>query len=187
MPAVPPTTSRLIVKRNGKAITSKIPRPTVVVDTREQLPFNLARFDNWIAGEVRAALPAGDYSIQGMEHLIALERKSLSDLVGTLMQNRERFIRMCELMSELRWKAIIVEATLEDVKSPYPSGFTVAHPNGVFGSLDAIEAKFGIPIIYTSQKKALAEEKAASWLSKHFTYWHLENAGLGRVLQEGDL
>jgi len=31
------------------------------------------------------------------------------------------------------------------------------------------EAKFGIPVIYASQYKPLAEEKAASWLSKHFT------------------
>ena len=42
-------------------------------------------------------------------------------------------------------------------------------------------------IIYTSRNRALAEEKAASWLSKTFTYWWLETNGLGRVLQEGDL
>lgn len=35
--------------------------------------------------------------------------------------------------------------------------------------------------------QALAEEKAASWISKHFTYWYLEENGFGRVLQEGDL
>ncbi len=187
MRAVPPTTSRLIVKRGGSAITRTIPKPVAVVDTREQLPFNLMRFDNWFGGEVRATLPAGDYSVQGMEHLLALERKSLDDLVGTLTQNRERFFRMCEALSALRWKALIIEASYEDVKSPYPSGFTDAHPNGISGSLDALESRWGIPVIYTSRHKALAEEKAASWLSKHFTYWYLESNGMGRVLQEGDL
>jgi hypothetical protein len=50
-----------------------------------------------------------------------------------------------------------------------------------------LEARFGIPVIYTSRYRPLAEEKAASWLSKHFTYWYLEKNGFGRVLQEGDL
>ena len=36
----------------------------------------------------------------------------------------------------------------------------------VSGTLDAIEAKFGIPVIYTSTIRELATERAASWLSK---------------------
>jgi hypothetical protein len=81
-----------------------------------------------------------------------------------------------------------VGATYENIKSPYEEDlFTDAHPNAFSGSLDALEARFGIPVIYTSRHRDLAEEKAASWLSKHFTYWYLEQHGLGRVLQEGDL
>ena len=60
------------------------------------------------------------------------------------------------------------------------------HPNAVVGTLDAIEAKFGIPIIYTSRNRELATERAASWLSKHFTYWWLEHNNLGRVLIDSD-
>jgi hypothetical protein len=52
--------------------------------------------------------------------------------------------------------------------------------------LDAIEAKFGIPVIYTSRDQDLATERAASWLSKHFTYWWLEQNGHGRVLIDSD-
>ena len=185
--AVPPTTSRLLVKRGGSSITGKIPKPVVLVDTREQRPFSFARFPNWIAGERTATLPVGDYSIEGMEDILALERKSLEDLVGTLMHGRERFFAMCEKMAQYRHRAIVVEGTYEDVKSPYPSNFTTAHPNGVAGTLDAVEAKFGIPVIYTSRHKDLAEEKVASYLSKHFTFWYLEQNGMGRVLQEGDL
>lgn len=187
MTIVAPTTSRLIVKRDGKAITGKIPKPTVVVDTREQRPFDLGRFNNWIGGIEVDTVTHGDYTVRGMEHLMALERKSLDDLVGTLTARRAPFLRLCESLATYRHKAIIIEASLEDVKSPYPNGFTAAHPNGIFGSLDAIEARFGIPIIYTSRNKALAEEKAASWISKAFTYWYLEENGLGRVLQDGDL
>jgi ERCC4-type nuclease len=101
-----------------------------------------------------------------MESLLVLERKSLTDLIGTLMHNRERFFRQCERMAGFKWKAIIVEASYEDVKSPYTASaeFASAHPNGVAGSLDAVEAKFGIPVIYASRHKDLAEEKCASWL-----------------------
>jgi len=182
-----PTTSRLVVKRNGQSITRKIPKPVVLVDTREQYPLSFDRFPNWIAETKKQKLDAGDYSVQGMEHLLMLERKSLSDLISTLIQNRKRFFKSCERLAEYRWRALLVEASYEDIKSPYDETYTVAHPNAVSGSLDALEAKFGIPVIYTSQSRPLAEEKAASWLSKHFTYWYLEENDFGRVLQDGDL
>ena len=86
------------------------------------------------------------------------------------MQHRKRFFKVCEKLAKYRWKALIVEACYEDIKSPYDDDLnTLAHPNAVSGTLDALEAKFGIPVIYASQYIPLAEEKAASWLSKHFT------------------
>ena len=184
---VTPTTSRLIVKRKGQSITRKIPKPIIIVDTREQLPFTFTRFSNWIAETNKKKLDDGDYSVQGMEHLLSLERKSLADLIATLLQHRKRFFKLCERLAQYRWRALLIEASYEDIKSPYGEEYTQAHPNAVSGSLDALEAKFGIPVIYTSQYRPLAEEKAASWLSKHFTYWYLEENGFGRVLQEGDL
>jgi len=186
-PALPPS-GRLIVKRDGHSITRQIPKPTVLIDTREKAPFDFSRFPNWIAGETKQKIDAGDYSIQGMEKLLSLERKSLSDLITTVIQERSRFFKMCEKLAQYRWRALLIEASYEDIKTPYGEEYeTVAHPNAVSGTLDALEARFGIPIIYTSTNRLLAEEKAASWLSKHFTYWYLEENGFGRVLQEGDL
>jgi hypothetical protein len=52
----------------------------------------------------------------------------------------------------LRWRAILVQATLEDIKGGFEP-FAIpseVHPNAVCGILDAIEAKFGIPIISSS-------------------------------------
>ena len=186
-PVAPPS-GRLVVKRNGHSITRKIPKPVVLVDTRERHPFDFSRFPNWIADERRQALKAGDYSVEGMEELLVLERKTLADLVATVIHQRKRFFRLCEKMARYRWRALLIEAGYKDVKSPYSEELdTAAHPNAVSGTLDALEAKFGIPVIYTSRYRPLAEEKAASWLSKHFTYWYLEENGFGRVLQEGDL
>jgi ERCC4-type nuclease len=184
---VPPTTSRLIVKRGGSAITGKVPKPVVIIDSREQKPFSFARFKNWIADEQVGTLQTGDYSVVGMEHLICLERKSLGDLLSTLMHQRDRFWRECERMTKFKYRAILVEADYLTLKSNYTGEYSQAHPNGVVGTLDALEAKYQIPVILTSVNKDLAEERAASWISKNFTYEWLESNNLGRVLQEGDL
>ncbi len=186
---VPPPTGRLIVKRNGHSITRRIPKPVVLFDTREKYPFEFDRFPNWIASSKSQTLKAGDYSMEGMEELLILERKTLTDLITTVIQQRPRFFRQCEKMAAFRWKALLIEASYEDIKTPYDSNEynTMAHPNAVSGTMDALEARFGIPVIYSSLYRPLAEEKAASWLSKHFTYWYLEENGFGRVLQEGDL
>ena len=188
---VAPGTNRLRVMRDGRNIirSARIPKPVVLVDTREREPFPLyVNHPNWIGGERRAALKTGDYTVEGMEKLLCLERKSLADVVACTVTNRRRFLAACERLARFPWKAILVEATLEDIKGGYESvDFpSEVHPNAVCGTLDAIEAKFSIPVIYTSADRDLATERAASWLSKHFTYWWLEQHGHGRVLIDSD-
>jgi ERCC4-type nuclease len=187
-PATPPS-GRLLVKRGGHSITRQIPKPVALVDTREKYPFDFSRFRNWISDTKSHALKVGDYSVEGMENLLVLERKTLTDLITTVIQERKRFFKQCEKMTKYRWRALLIEASYEAIKTPYDYDEynTLAHPNAVSGTLDALEASYGIPVIYTSRYRPLAEEKAASWLSKHFTYWYLESKGYGRVLQEGDL
>ncbi len=65
----PASTTRLLVKRNGRSLirSAAIPKPTVLVDTREQQPLPLfASHRNWIGGERRVALKTGNYSVGGM-------------------------------------------------------------------------------------------------------------------------
>jgi ERCC4-type nuclease len=185
------TSSRLVVKRDGHRLirSAGIPKPVVLVDTREQQPLPLfARHRNWIGGERRVALKTGDYSIEGMESLLTLERKSLADLVDCTITSRERFIAGCARLARFRWKAILIEASYEDIKRGWDMDEipSEVHPNCVCGLLDAIEAKFGIPVLLTSRHRKLATERAASWLSKHFTYWWLEQNGYGRILIDSD-
>ena len=187
----PATLTRLQVKRNGHSLlrSAAIPKPIILVDIREQQAWPLlASHRNWIGGEVRAALKCGDYSVQGMEGMLALERKSLADMVDCTVTSRARFLACCRRLAKLRWKAILVEATYEDIKAGWDTSEIMSdvHPNSVCGFLDAIEAKFGIPIILTSRDRSLATERAASWLSKHFTYWWLEQNGHGRILIDSD-
>jgi len=177
--------------REGRSIlkSASVPKPIVLVDTREQMPWPLwENHPNWIGGESSVALKCGDYSIQGMTDVLALERKSLADLVDCTITSRERFLACCQRLGRLRWKSILVEASYEDIKAGWDRDElpSKVHPNAVCGMLDAIEARFGIPIIYTSRHRPLATERAASWLSKHFTYWWLERNGFGRVLIDTD-
>jgi ERCC4-type nuclease len=112
---VGPGTGRLVVKRDGSSIlrSAKVPKPVVLVDTREQQPFPLrANHPNWICGERRATLKTGDYTIEGMEDLLALERKNLADLVACVVTYSARFIASCERLSKFRWKAVLIEASL---------------------------------------------------------------------------
>lgn len=71
-------------------------RITVVVDTREQEPYS---FDSDKVSAVRKALPAGDYSLVGLEERVAVERKSLTDFVSTVIRGRKRFHRELEKLS----------------------------------------------------------------------------------------
>jgi len=182
-----PATSRISIIRDGHSITrsAKIPKPIVLVDTREQQPFPVLRnHPNWIGAEKHMALKTGDYSIEGIEDLLTLERKSLADIVNCTVVSRQRFIANCTRLAKFRWKAIIIEASYEDLKrdcQEYGVESDV-HPNAVVGTLDPIEAKFGI---LTSRHRKLAE-RAASWLSKYFTYWWLEQHDFGRVLIDED-
>jgi ERCC4-type nuclease len=187
----PATTSRLQVKRNGHSLlrSAAIPKPVILVDSREQLPLPLfANHPNWIAAERRATLKTGDYSVEGMEDLLTLERKSLADIVNCTNVSRERFIAGCARMAKFRWKAILIEATYEDIKRGWDTDEIQSdvHPNSVCGLLDAVEAKFGIAVLLASRHRELATERAASWLSKYFTYWWLESNGYERVLIDTD-
>jgi len=71
------------------------------------------------------------------------------------------------------------------MKSPYANieGWrTEAHPNAVVGTLDAIEAKFGIPVLYTFACSLPGRRSGGELAVKALTYWWLEEHGHGRVL-----
>jgi ERCC4-type nuclease len=180
---VPPPSKPLVIRQRGQSV--RIPKPHVIVDTRENPGYNFERFSNWIGGIVRRALPTGDYSIVGLENKITVERKTLEDLVITLTHNRERFIRECERLLAFERKLIIVEASLSDIKSPYEYA-QAAHPNSVLGSLIAIKAKYEIEICFLCSAE-LAEEYVASFLSKYHALHWLEENGFERRFIDGDI
>ena len=124
-------------------------KPTVIIDTREQLPYAFSdeRFD-----AVRRALPAGDYSLAGFETRVAVERKTLADLVGTLIRSRARFKRELQKLETYDLACVVVEGHLRDVlDGNYRSQ---AHPNSVLGSVIAVCVDHQIPIFFCSDREA---------------------------------
>jgi len=187
MEPVAPTKSKLKIIRDGRSTTTLIPKATIIVDTREQLPYSFEDFKNWVPKTELAGLKTGDYSVKGYEDKICLERKTLVDIVGSLMSGRERFLREMERMSKIPSRTLMLECSRAEIKTPYNFAQDVrAHPNGVIGSLDAISTKYNINVHYGCSRE-LCEEYAASWLSKAYSYIWLEENGHGRVFQEFDL
>jgi ERCC4-type nuclease len=96
---------------------------TVLVDTREQLPFGFASIradakDNaqWIAITTkRQTLATGDYSIEGHEGIVVVERKGFDDLYNCCGCDRDRFENQVRRLNELPEPYIVVEASWESV------------------------------------------------------------------------
>lgn len=82
---------------------------TVIEDSREQSPLDFTGMRG--VKSVRQGLKTGDYSIQGYEDKICFERKSVPDLVGTLIGGHERFLREMNRMKDFEVKYILVEHT----------------------------------------------------------------------------
>ena len=124
-------------------------RVVIVVDTREQEPYV---FDPRLVAVVRRALPAGDYSIEGFEDSVAVERKTLEDFVSTVIRSRKRFTRELRRLAGYETSCIVVEADLGDVLGGrYRSG---AHPNAVLGSVLSIIVDFAVPVFFCSDRQA---------------------------------
>ena len=81
-------------------------QPVVLIDRREQTPWSFAN----LASE-RAALDTGDYSIRGLTHAVAVERKSLDDLLSCVGRERNRFLRELARLRGFRFRCLVVETS----------------------------------------------------------------------------
>jgi len=135
---------------------------TLIADTREQEPFS---FDSRLVMMERRALPAGDYSVAGMESVVAVERKTLDDFVSTAIHQRARFRRELSKLAGYRAACVVVEAgLLEVLQGRYRGG---AHPNAVLGSALSITLDYRIPVFFCSSRQAACQFVQAYLLGAH--------------------
>ena len=135
---------------------------TFIVDTREQEPIS---FDSRLVVVERRALPAGDYSVAGLEDSVAVERKTIDDFVSTVIHQRARFRRELLKLTGYRAACVVVEAgLLEVLQGRYRGG---AHPNAVLGSALSITLDFRIPVFFCSNRQAACQFVQAYLLGAH--------------------
>jgi ERCC4-type nuclease len=84
-------------------------------------------------------LPWGDYSIQGLEEEVAIERKRLPDLFQTLSHGRQRFERELEALQGYQLARVVVEASWPDIYLRPPSGML---PKSVHRSVIAYQQRY---------------------------------------------
>lgn len=154
---------------------------TVIIDTREQSPYQFRTFKAdakhktqsgitrplYIPVEI-ATLKTADYSVKGFETEIAIERKSLTDLFGTLGSGRERFERELERLSEFKVAHVVIEADWKTILESPPER-TKLSPKSVFRSINAWEQEF--PTIHWQFMwiRAIAEHKTFRILER---FWN---------------
>jgi ERCC4-type nuclease len=137
-------------------------RPIIVVDTREQLPLVFTRLPSIIG-----ALPSGDYSALGLENAIAVERKSIADLVSCCSgENRERFERELHRLRGFRFKRLLIVGSQADIEQhAYRSRIG---PKAVLSTLAAFEIRFDVPVVWagTPEVAALRVETWVWWFAR---------------------
>ena len=115
----------------------------IVVDTREQRPY-------CFKDAVTKALTAGDYSVEGMEDRVAVERKSKIDAYASLGKDRARLKREFERLSEYDYAAMVIEASLSDFLRP--PGFSQMRPSSAINTLISWSVKYGVHIFFSDSR-----------------------------------
>ncbi|HAL92386.1 MAG TPA: hypothetical protein DCM68_05110 [Verrucomicrobia bacterium] len=133
----------------------------VVCDSREQLPFGFAGLP---ATVTVGTLEAGDYSIRGFERRVAVERKSLQDLVGCLGAERDRFERELVRLRGYDAAAVVVEEPMAALRAGHYRGRL--DPEAAWQSILAFSMRYRVPFIFC-RDRAEAEQVTYHTL-RHF-------------------
>ena len=87
--------------------------PRILIDQREKRPYAFAGMET-----LTTHLKTGDYSIEGLEDRVVVERKSKADAWGVVGGGRKRFVRELERLAEFDRAAIVIECTLAEFAKP---------------------------------------------------------------------
>ena len=136
----------------------------LLIDTSEQAPL---RFK---CETERKNLLTGDYSLTGVESVLCVERKSIPDLVKTVIGDWQRFSRQLLRMAAMDVAFIVVEGLPSDLLQHRYTGET--NPLSVRGRLNKILLRYGVHTVFLENR-----EIAAEWIHNLFDQY-LESKGL---------
>lgn len=159
-----------ISPRRRLAIPAELPieAVTALQDSREQLPLCLEPLRVQVA-----TLATGDYSVKGLENIVAIERKSQSDLLACIGQERERFDREVIRLLAYPVRALVVESTWSELEAgQWRSKITPAAAIGscigwIAGGLPIIMAadharagRYVAKLLYTAARRRWRENRS---------------------------
>jgi ERCC4-type nuclease len=140
----------------------KLPPLTIIIDSREQLPYS---FNDYNCNIIRTSLKTGDYSIDGYDSEVAIERKSKADLYQSFGRGRQRFEKEFHRLSGFSYAALVIEAGMQDILTPPPK--TKMSPASVLQSVISWGIRYGVQV-YFADNRNLAERLVFSILEKFF-------------------
>ncbi len=141
---------------------SSLSIPLIALDTREQLPYE---FPEWPV--IRKALPTGDISLVGHEHVFTIERKSQSDLLGCIFTSR--FKAELERMKSYPYAFLAIESNLYRLSRCGQQGFYRGNPQAVIGFLQSVPLLYGVQVLFLDNRET-AQAYVAGLLEKHNRY-----------------
>lgn len=134
----------------------------IIQDSREQCGYGFSRFPDVVC-EV-GALETGDYSLPGFTDRIAIERKTLDDLIGCLSKDRERFEKELSRARNFEHFAVVIEASLPPIMAGrYRSRM---NSNSVLQSIAAFSIRYGVAFLFCGDRPG-GEFITYSLLSKY--------------------
>jgi ERCC4-type nuclease len=148
---------------------------TIIVDTREQKPYTFRFFADANTKVVNRKLQYGDYSIEGLEDKIAIERKATpSEIARNFGVDKKRFYREIEVLSDFDHAVFLCEFTLQDAMD-FPHGRhglprvkrKYVRMNGKYLAkcLYGLEEKYGLELVFCEDARA-AEQWAFEFLQQ---------------------
>ncbi len=120
---------------------------TILIDKREKLPYS---FQGYPVETKQAHLKTGDYSMEGYENKITVERKSKEDLYGSLGKNRDRFKKEFERLSKFEYAALVIESSLSGLLIPPPR--SQLKPRAVIQSLISWSIRYRVYIFFSDNR-----------------------------------
>lgn len=122
----------------------------IIVDSREQAPYGFQDVKYKGTEVETGTLSTGDYSIFGFTDRVAVERKSIDDMAGTLTSGRERFERELERSRGFEFFALVIEADMSHVaRHCYRSKMA---PTAFIQSLFSYQVRYGCHVIWAGSR-----------------------------------
>ena len=144
----------------GAVVKERRPKivPVILRDTREGLPLDRL-FSPAVRVEV-TTIGTGDYTLAGYSSQLAIERKSLPDLVHCCGHDRDRFSDQCRRMADYRVRMLVIEADeAEVVAGAYRSRIDY---KSVVGAVRAVQMDYGVAAYWVGNQQGAA--KLIEWV-----------------------